>query len=32
MAIVSLTELEEKPDPDVKCLDWFMCLKKCPHK
>jgi len=19
-----------KPDPDVKCLDWFMCLKKCP--
>jgi len=22
----------EKPDPDVKCLDWFMCLKKCPHK
>lgn len=20
----------EKPDPDVKCLDWFMCLKKCP--
>ncbi len=21
-----------KPDPDVTCLDWFMCLKKCPHK
>jgi peroxiredoxin 2/4 len=20
----------EKPDPDVTCLDWFMCLKKCP--
>lgn len=20
----------EKPDPDVRCLDWFMCLKKCP--
>ncbi len=20
------------PDPDVKCLDWFMCLKKCPQK
>ncbi len=20
----------EKADPDVKCLDWFMCLKKCP--
>lgn len=20
----------EKTDPDVKCLDWFMCLKKCP--
>lgn len=19
-----------KPDPEVKCLDWFMCLKKCP--
>lgn len=19
-----------KPDPSVKCLDWFMCLKKCP--
>lgn len=19
-------------DPDVKCLDWFMCLKKCPTK
>jgi len=19
------------PDPDVTCLDWFMCLKKCPH-
>jgi peroxiredoxin (alkyl hydroperoxide reductase subunit C) len=21
----------ENPDPDVKCLDWFMCLKKSPH-
>ncbi len=20
------------PDPDVKCLDWFMCLKKSPIK
>ncbi len=20
----------QKPDPDVKCLDWFMCLKKSP--
>ena len=20
-----------KPDPGVKCLDWFMCLKACPH-
>jgi len=20
----------EGHDPDVKCLDWFMCLKKCP--
>ena len=20
----------EKSDPDVTCLDWFMCLKKCP--
>ncbi len=20
----------EKPDPDVTCLDWFMCLKKLP--
>ncbi|MBN1516898.1 peroxiredoxin [Candidatus Sumerlaeota bacterium] len=20
----------EKPGDDVKCLDWFMCLKKCP--
>lgn len=20
----------ESPDPDVRCLDWFMCLKKCP--
>lgn len=23
-------ERMEKGDPDVKCLDWFMCLKKCP--
>jgi peroxiredoxin 2/4 len=22
----------EKTDPDVKCLDWFMCLKKSPVK
>lgn len=21
----------EKPDPDVTCLDWFMCLKKDPQ-
>ena len=21
-----------KPAPGVKCLDWFMCLKKCPKK
>jgi len=20
----------ETPDADVRCLDWFMCLKKCP--
>jgi len=19
-------------DDDVECLDWFLCLKKCPHK
>jgi len=25
-------ERTEKADPDVKCLDWFMCLKKCPKK
>jgi peroxiredoxin (alkyl hydroperoxide reductase subunit C) len=25
-------ERMEKPDADVTCLDWFMCLKKCPHK
>ncbi|MCX7887072.1 MAG: peroxiredoxin [Verrucomicrobiae bacterium] len=24
-------ERVEKPAPDVKCLDWFMCLKKCPQ-
>jgi peroxiredoxin 2/4 len=23
-------ERMEKPDNDVRCLDWFMCLKKCP--
>jgi peroxiredoxin (alkyl hydroperoxide reductase subunit C) len=23
-------ERMEKPDPDVRCLDWFLCLKKCP--
>ncbi|MDY0165961.1 MAG: peroxiredoxin [Thermoguttaceae bacterium] len=22
----------QKPDPDVTCLDWFMCLKKSPLK
>ncbi len=22
----------ETPDEDLQCLDWFMCLKKCPHK
>ena len=21
----------EKPGPDTKVLDWFICLKKCPH-
>jgi len=21
----------EKPGPDTKMLDWFLCLKKCPH-
>ena len=25
-------ERMENPDPDVRCLDWFLCLKKCPHK
>ena len=23
-------ERMEKPSEDVRCLDWFMCLKKCP--
>ena len=23
-------ERTQKPDPEVTCLDWFMCLKKCP--
>ncbi len=23
-------ERTETPDADVTCLDWFMCLKKCP--
>jgi peroxiredoxin 2/4 len=23
-------ERVEKPAQDVRCLDWFMCLKKCP--
>jgi peroxiredoxin 2/4 len=23
-------ERTEKPDPDVTCMDWFMCLKKWP--
>jgi peroxiredoxin (alkyl hydroperoxide reductase subunit C) len=22
----------EKAGADYKCLDWFLCLKKCPHK
>jgi len=22
----------EKAGDDYKCLDWFLCLKKCPHK
>ncbi|NLB56736.1 MAG: peroxiredoxin, partial [Lentisphaerae bacterium] len=22
----------ESVDSDVTCLDWFLCLKKCPHK
>ena len=22
----------EKPGPDTTVLDWFLCLKKCPHK
>jgi len=25
-------ERMEKPGPGVKCLDWFLCLKKCPNK
>jgi peroxiredoxin (alkyl hydroperoxide reductase subunit C) len=25
-------ERVEKPAPDVTCLDWFMCLKKCPKQ
>ena len=25
-------ERVEKADKDYYCLDWFMCLKKCPHK
>ena len=24
-------ERAEKPDAVVKCLDWFMCLRKCPE-
>jgi len=24
-------ERMEKPHEDVRCLDWFMCLKKCPR-
>jgi len=24
-------ERVEKPAGDVRCLDWFMCLKKCPN-
>ncbi len=25
-------ERVEKSDKDLKILDWFLCLKKCPHK
>ncbi|MDH7598251.1 MAG: peroxiredoxin [Sedimentisphaerales bacterium] len=25
-------ERVETHDPDVKCLDWFLCLKKCPSQ
>lgn len=25
-------ERVEKAGPDYKCLDWFLCLKSCPHK
>ena len=28
----AIQERMAQTDPDVKCLDWFMCLKKCPHK
>ncbi|MBN1853111.1 MAG: hypothetical protein JW829_10325, partial [Pirellulales bacterium] len=21
----------QAPDPDVTCLDWFLCFKKCPQ-
>lgn len=24
-------ERMQQTDADVKCLDWFLCLKKCPH-
>jgi peroxiredoxin (alkyl hydroperoxide reductase subunit C) len=24
-------ERMEKPSEDIRCLDWFMCLKKCPR-
>lgn len=24
-------ERMEADDPDIRCLDWFMCLKKCPR-
>lgn len=27
----SAKERVEKPGPDTKMLDWFLCLKKCPH-
>ncbi|MEN6427842.1 MAG: peroxiredoxin [Phycisphaerales bacterium] len=28
----SAKERVEKAGSDYRCLDWFLCLKKCPHK
>lgn len=28
----AIQERMSQKDPDVTCLDWFLCLKKCPHK